>query len=142
MLLNARCTALWFARIESNRVADERPGTVATKLPVVDDMKSCCEQRTGGTNVVQRVGIQSKLGGAMAYRCINCHQPSDSPHKSLIDHFGDPRLLSSSGWYFVRNNSGDRWIAHWDPAASDFDPFYGKSEDDRIEVAGPIQWPS
>ena len=52
-----------------------------------------------------------------------------------------PLSITLSGWYWVKNNSGDRWITYVTPYSSDFDPNFGMDEDDRIQVAGPIPSP-
>jgi hypothetical protein len=53
----------------------------------------------------------------------------------------DPKSIIYPGWYWVKDNSGDRWIAFADPEALDYDPNFGWSEDDKIQVAGPIELP-
>ncbi len=59
----------------------------------------------------------------------------------LKTSFGNPRLAICQGWYFIKNNSGDRWIAFCNPQKVDFDPNFGFENDDEIIIAGPIVWP-
>ena len=64
-----------------------------------------------------------------------------APVSSDVLCWVSPLSITWSGWYWVKNNSGDRWITYVTPYSSAFDPNFGMGEDDRIQVAGPIPSP-